>query len=102
MHQCPKCESADIHRSRAKTRFESWRKDVTGKRPYRCHACGWRGWGVDFGPKFGDVERDLAERAVAPEPPNLTSAGLARDEETPAALNLDRLDVLEAIGDKRR
>jgi hypothetical protein len=21
-----------------------WRKQVTDKRPYRCSACGWRGW----------------------------------------------------------
>lgn len=98
MHQCPKCNSDDIHRSRAKSKWEAWRKEITGKRPYRCHACGWRGWGADMGPKFGDRERELAERALAPEPPNLKGTGLARGEHEPNALDLNRLDVLQSIG----
>ncbi len=24
------------------------RRRFTGKRPFRCHACGWRGWGPDL------------------------------------------------------
>lgn len=101
MHQCPKCSADDIHRSRAKTKWESWRKEITGKRPYRCHACGWRGWGVDMGPKFGDLEKEVAERALAPEPPNLKGTALAREEER-KSVNLDALDSAEAIGDVRR
>lgn len=79
MQQCPKCSSDRIHRSRSKSRWERWRKAVTGKRAFRCNACGWRGWGVDEGPTFAEVERAIAERARVPEPPNLGRAGLARD-----------------------
>lgn len=39
---------------------------MTGKRPYRCDACAWRGWGVDLGPKFGDHDVEIATRALAP------------------------------------
>lgn len=42
---CPKCNSSRVRRSRVKTRFETVRKYLTFKRLYRCHACGWRGWG---------------------------------------------------------
>ncbi len=31
MHQCPKSRSEDVHRSRPKTQWESWRKEITGK-----------------------------------------------------------------------
>lgn len=77
MQLCPKCHSKDIHRSRAKSRWEHWRKNLTGKRPFRCRACKWRGWGVDPGPTFTQAEIDRATRAIAPEPPNLKGTALA-------------------------
>ena len=67
MDQCPKCKSADIHRSRAKTRWERWRQRITEKRPYRCRGCNWRGWGPDLGPKFGEEEIKQAEGAMTPD-----------------------------------
>jgi hypothetical protein len=46
VQQCPKCTSTRLHRSRTRTRLESWRKYTgVGGLLYRCHACGWRGWG---------------------------------------------------------
>jgi len=55
MDKCPKCTSQKMHRSR--TRSASERK-LTGKAPFRCDACGWRGWGGDFGsPAEGSVGR---------------------------------------------
>ncbi len=92
MQQCPKCKSEDVHRSRAKSRWEQWRKEITGKRPYRCQACGWRGWGPDMGPKFDDVEREMAERALAPDPPNLKAAGFGREEQKDKEIKLKELD----------
>ncbi|MDH7514610.1 MAG: hypothetical protein QHI48_01865 [Bacteroidota bacterium] len=41
---CPACGAQKLHRSRHRTVFERLRKALSGKRPYRCHACGWRGW----------------------------------------------------------
>jgi hypothetical protein len=101
MEHCPKCKSVEIHRSRAKTRFEEWRKYVTGKRPYRCHACGWRGWAPDLGPRFGDEEVELATRAMAPEPPNLKGTALMRDE-AQASVSLEDLDTLEPTPENRK
>ncbi len=44
-HQaCSSCSSGSLHRSRAHGAFEQLRKQFTAKRPYRCYACGWRGW----------------------------------------------------------
>ena len=100
MHQCPECRSENIHRSRAKSKWEGWRKNVTGKRLYRCRACGWRGWGVDVGPKFADKEVELATRAVAPEPPNVKGTVLAREDVS--GLDLKQLDSLESLNDERR
>ena len=101
MHNCPKCRSENIHRSRAKTRWEALRQEVTGKRPYRCHACGWRGWSVDLGPKISESGREAAERALAPDAPNLKGTTLARDFLRPGAIDLRQLDLLNPISAAR-
>lgn len=41
---CPKCAEFALYRSRARTLGELLKKQLTRKRPYRCHRCGWRGW----------------------------------------------------------
>jgi hypothetical protein len=92
MQKCPKCDSDEIYRSRAKSRWEVWRKEITGKRLWRCHNCQWRGWGLESGPKFTDVERENAERAIAPDPPNLKGTSLMREERRPEPVNLKKLD----------
>lgn len=100
MHKCPKCRSDEIHRSRARSKWESWRKTITGKQPFRCHKCGWRGWGVDMRPKFSNEELNAAARALAPDPPNLK--GTARSPERHATcIDLDKLDSLHPVGDKQ-
>lgn len=99
MQHCPACKSEDVHRSRVRTRWESWRKEVTGKRPFRCHGCGWRGWSFDSGPRFGDETAQLAARAMAPDPPNLKATTLAFDEGR-ADLKLDQLDSLAALPER--
>jgi predicted RNA-binding Zn-ribbon protein involved in translation (DUF1610 family) len=101
MHECPRCESKDIHRSRAKSKWEHWRKEVTGKRPYRCKTCGWRGWGVDLGPKFDDSELKLAALAIAPEAPNLKDTALARDQQR-AEMRLEELDSFGKLDDEQK
>lgn len=47
MQSCPKCGSPRVHRSRSRGWVEKLRKAFTHKRPHRCHACGWRGWGAE-------------------------------------------------------
>jgi DNA-directed RNA polymerase subunit RPC12/RpoP len=90
--QCPKCKSEAAHRSRSRSRWEAWRKEITGKRLYRCPDCGWRGWAVDDGPSFSEIERTIAGRALAPDPPNLAGTALARDAAGAADVDLDALD----------
>jgi len=101
MCQCPECRSENIHRSRAKSKWEGWRKNVTGKRPYRCGACGWRGWGVDADPKLDHRKVETGPRAVAPEPLNLKGTALAWDDRV-SDVDLSQLDNLEPIKDKSR
>jgi hypothetical protein len=76
--------------------WESWRKEITGKRLYRCRVCGWRGWGVDESPSLSDAHVEFASRALAPEPPNLKGTTLARDDSHPPDIDLDALDALDA------
>lgn len=90
--QCPKCKSPSGHRSRSRSRWEQWRKEITGKRPYRCTGCGARWWARDEGPQFSDAERDLAERALAPDPPNLAGTMLARGKPQIREVDLAALD----------
>ncbi len=67
MDRCPKCQSQRVHRSRTRSWIERFRRTFTGKAPFRCSQCGWRGWAFDFGPSSGaaaqpvahDVEPDL-------------------------------------------
>lgn len=90
MMTCPKCNSNDVHRSRAKTRWETWRKEITAKRPFRCHACGWRGWRHDTAqPLDGDGT------GLLPDPPNLAGTGFGRDDDGRQVLDLDALDKLD-------
>jgi predicted RNA-binding Zn-ribbon protein involved in translation (DUF1610 family) len=94
MHPCPTCGSGNIHRSRAKTRWEGWRQTVTGQRLYRCRKCNWRGWGADRG------SSRASDGAVAPEPPNLGTLGLARPDRG-NDLDLDALDAVVFPTDER-
>lgn len=67
MEHCPKCKSAKLRRSRTRHGLERMRRTLTGKAPFRCPDCGWRGWGFDFGGtaehpsgrSFDPVEPDL-------------------------------------------
>ena len=90
--QCPKCKSDSAHRSRSRSRWEQWRKGITGKRPYRCADCSLRFWAPDEGPTFSDDVRAVAERALAPDPPDLDRAGIARDNQSSHELDLGVLD----------
>ena len=47
MTDCPSCGSHRVFRSKTRTAFERFRRQFTMKRPYRCHACDWRGWAPD-------------------------------------------------------
>ncbi len=59
MQLCPACGSNRVHRSRSRHALERLRRQFTMKRPFRCHACGWRGWAVDTEPDFsGDPARE--------------------------------------------
>ncbi len=53
-----------------------------------------------MGPKFDDVEREMAERALVPEPPNLKAAGFAREEQKDKEVNLEELDVVTSEAGK--
>ncbi|MBI4888122.1 MAG: hypothetical protein HY824_13590 [Acidobacteria bacterium] len=96
MAHCPKCHSQDLRRSRTRNRWERWRRDITGKRPYRCRACEWRGW-LPIG--SADNEQPSARLRRGGDPPNLRGTLLARPD---ASLDLDlkELDRFHTTGNK--
>ena len=47
MNTCPACGSNRVFRSKTRSALERFRRQFTMKRPYRCHACNWRGWAPD-------------------------------------------------------
>jgi predicted RNA-binding Zn-ribbon protein involved in translation (DUF1610 family) len=49
VENCPKCGSERVHPSRLISRGDQLRRRLTGRIPYRCHACGWRGWDRPIG-----------------------------------------------------
>jgi predicted RNA-binding Zn-ribbon protein involved in translation (DUF1610 family) len=83
MDTCPKCGSRRVFRSKTRSAFERYRRQFTMKRPYRCHACSWRGWAPE-----GALVQPPADGPDKPAaPPDLaaidTALGRAHDE--PAA-----------------
>ncbi|HEY5619806.1 MAG TPA: hypothetical protein VIK60_17830 [Vicinamibacterales bacterium] len=92
MPYCPKCHSTNLRRSPTRSRWERWRKEITGKRPYRCRACHWRGW-----KSIGIAGGDPASHAVAPDPPNLKGTALARTDPR-VELDLKALDRFHNTG----
>ena len=51
---CPHCQSATLHRSRARTITERLRRTSSVQRLFRCDTCNWRGWLIPL--EFGDYE----------------------------------------------
>jgi hypothetical protein len=41
---CPRCRQYPLRISHLRGPFEWLRQKITRKSPYRCLACGWRGW----------------------------------------------------------
>ena len=41
---CPECGSPRVRPSHRRSPWERIRSRLTGRRPYRCRACQWRGW----------------------------------------------------------
>jgi len=44
---CPACGHQDVHHSRFRSWVERLRFNMTGRLPFRCHQCNWRGWRED-------------------------------------------------------
>jgi len=47
---CRRCGTGQLHRSRARSRWERVRKEFSATRLYRCDTCGWRGWSAPLAP----------------------------------------------------
>jgi hypothetical protein len=55
---CARCGSSRLNRSRHRSFVDSIRRSLTRKRPYRCLACGWKGWVLPgSGPRVAEVVR---------------------------------------------
>jgi hypothetical protein len=65
MDRCPRCMSHKIHPSRIRSFWETWRRQITLSRPYRCSNCGWRGWAPDTGPRFNADAIEVSRGAMA-------------------------------------
>jgi hypothetical protein len=87
---CPNCQSTRLRRSATRSRWERWRKEITGKRPYRCCECNWRGWKQTNFVEHAAPSRD--PRMNPPEPPNLRGTMLARPNPR-LSLDLKELDA---------
>jgi predicted RNA-binding Zn-ribbon protein involved in translation (DUF1610 family) len=76
MTTCPSCGSTRVFRSKTRNAVERWRRQFTTKRPYRCHACNWRGWAPDG---LQDVALSDALDSATP-PPDLNAIAAAMTE----------------------
>jgi hypothetical protein len=56
---CPSCGDVDVHHSRPRSPLERFRRRLTGRVPFRCHHCAWRGWRREVEPGLADAERPI-------------------------------------------
>ncbi len=101
MHQCPRCRSQEIHRSRTRSIWEGFRKELTGRRLYRCRACGCRGWG-NPNSVANNPPAVFESGGSVPAPAKFTGATPGRESLDPADIDLDALDALEPAADRRK
>jgi hypothetical protein len=56
-----------VYHSRPRSWFERLRRRLTGYEPFRCHACGWRGWRPEFTPGASgprEIHRALTDAEI--------------------------------------
>ena len=76
MQTCPACGSNRVFRSKTRTAIERFRRQFTLKRPYRCHACNWRGWAPDSAQAVAPA--DVLDTATPP--PDLGAIDVALED----------------------
>jgi hypothetical protein len=91
MLQCSKCGSADMRRSRVKSAWETWWKQITGKFPCRCGKCGARGWRSGFTARRANNASGGSARAIS-----LVHSRVSDAPPSAGRLRMDELD-LEAL-----
>ena len=74
--RCPRCHSVEIQRSRTRGPWEKRRRKMTGKRPYRCRQCKWRGWLATSGRNAAHAQSS----ADVPETPNPQGTPPTKDQ----------------------
>lgn len=84
LEKCPACAHRGVHRSKARTFYETLWRDHTPKRIFRCANCGWRGWLVP-------LQRVVAGEAVPSPDLAALDSYLKRD--------VDQADVKEPVID---
>ena len=64
---CPACGHLAVHHSRFRGWTERLRFNLTGRVPFRCHQCDWRGWREDASPAAGDASREVHKQLTEDE-----------------------------------
>ena len=78
---CPACGQQDVHHSRFRRWTERLRFNLTGRLPFRCHQCGWRGWRKDVsrsGESLREVHKQLTEDQLEDLDPDVKPGGRSR------------------------
>ncbi len=88
---CPECHASALYRSHTTSTFEEKRKQLGHKRPYRCHACQWRGWLEDAQLRYSaegmkektrtSAQQDVAIPEISLDAPLPTDRGETRQED---------------------
>lgn len=79
---CPHCNAPALRRSHTHSRFEVRRKEISGKRPFRCHVCSWRGWIDETALRFpSSAQKPLPPEIVGKDVP---IPDLQLDEDAPS------------------
>jgi len=59
IYPCPKCGEFHFHKSHTRNLYERLRKVIFNQRIYRCHKCGYRGWG-----RYKVINRTISPKKI--------------------------------------
>ncbi|MBN1448118.1 MAG: hypothetical protein JXA28_09320 [Bacteroidetes bacterium] len=99
---CPTCNTPALYRSHTTSALEERRKKIGGKRPFRCHECGWRGWLDETSLRYATRDLKQKSRTAAQQDADIPEISL---EEPLPAITPDRdtttLEMTETGRDNR-
>lgn len=98
---CPKCKVLALRRSHTRTKFERFKREHSGMRIFRCHACSWRGWLDESKLRYSNTSDSDANFLLEEGLDTIPDIALNLNAEAPRAVPRVRPDDLPTVTQPR-